>query len=203
MKTAQKLIPALAIASLILLLPACSYKTFSGQEKEIITRGNGGIMRLWRVDNEPDSLLLRKTSKELTHGQIKSEEFKLLKAGMLATVTDPADSGVGIAAPQVGISRRLIAVQRFDKEGEPFEFYINPKITWYSPVKKSGSEGCLSIPDFSTVAERSQEIEISHTDEETGNIVTEKIGGFTAIIFQHEIDHLDGILFSDRIPEVE
>ncbi len=156
-------------------------------------------MRLWTTDVEADSLFLRKASKELSGKHIASPEFAVLKAGMLSTVNDPENRGVGIAAPQVGLPYRLIAVQRFDKEGEPFEFYINPRITWYSETRKGGVEGCLSIPGINGMVERSDEIEISYTDETTGEIVNEKVKGYTAVIFQHEADHLDGILFTDRI----
>ena len=156
-------------------------------------------MRLWTTDVETDSLFLREITKELSPEHLNSPEFAMLKSGMLSTVNDPENRGVGIAAPQVGIPYRLIAVQRFDKEGEPFEFYINPRITWHSEVRKGGIEGCLSIPNVNGVVERSDEIEISYTGEVTGETFTEKVRGYTAVIFQHEIDHLDGILFTDRV----
>ena len=100
---------------------------FTPQEVKVIKEG-GGIMRVWKTDNREDSLFLRQQAIELTPGEIRTELFQVLKQRMLATVNDSADPGVGIAAPQVGISRRLIAVQRYDKPGAPFEFYINPGI---------------------------------------------------------------------------
>jgi len=160
-------------------------------------------MRLWTTADKTDSLFLRQPSLELSAGHIESPEFAVLKAGMLNTVNDPANRGVGIAAPQVGIPYRLIAVQRFDKEGEPFEFYINPRITWYSEVEKRGYEGCLSIPDISGTVKRPGEIDISYWDETTGKTVAERVTGYTAVIFQHETDHLDGILFTDRLERPE
>lgn len=99
--------------------------SFTPQEVKVIKEG-GGIMRVWKTDNREDSLFLRQQAIELTPGEIRTELFQVLKQRMLATVNDSADPGVGIAAPQVGISRRLIAVQRYDKPGAPFEFYINP-----------------------------------------------------------------------------
>lgn len=98
--------------------------SFTPQEVKVIKEG-GGIMRVWKTDNREDSLFLRQQAIELTPGEIRTELFQVLKQRMLATVNDSADPGVGIAAPQVGISRRLIAVQRYDKPGAPFEFYIN------------------------------------------------------------------------------
>ena len=75
--------------------------------------------------------------------ELRSEYFRLLKQGMLLTVRDPADEGVGIAAPQVGVSRRLIAVQRFDKPGEPFECCVNPEIVGRSAARTAGREVSL------------------------------------------------------------
>ena len=89
--------------------------SFTPQEVKVIKEG-GGIMRVWKTDNREDSLFLRQQAIELTPGEIRTELFQVLKQRMLATVNDSADPGVGIAAPQVGISRQLIAVQRYDKK---------------------------------------------------------------------------------------
>lgn len=199
MKTKVKLYIQFMLLLLSLSSVSCTQGSFSRNEKEIIDASGGGIMKLWTTDAETDSLFLREPSKELSNKHIKSSEFTALKAGMLSTVNDPENRGVGIAAPQVGIPYRLIAVQRFDKEGEPFEFYINPRVTRYSETRKPGMEGCLSVPGVNGVVERSDEIEIGYTDEKTGGPVSETVKGYTAIIFQHEIDHLDGILFTDRV----
>ncbi|WP_299181427.1 peptide deformylase, partial [uncultured Chryseobacterium sp.] len=66
-----------------------------------------------------------------------------MKLSLLST-----DGGVGIAAPQVGVNRKVIWVQRFDKKGEPLEYFINPVIVWRSEIQNLGPEGDLSIPDF-------------------------------------------------------
>lgn len=107
------------------------------------------------------------------------------------------DGGVGIAAPQVGINRKVIWVQRFDKEGEPLEYFINPVIIWKSELQNLGPEGDLSIPDFRDQFYRSQVIQLGYTDLK-GQKHSEIVEGFTAVIFQHEIDHLYGILISDK-----
>lgn len=107
------------------------------------------------------------------------------------------DGGVGIAAPQVGINRKVIWVQRFDKEGEPLEYFINPVIIWKSELQNLGPEGDLSIPDFRDQFYRSQVIQLGYTDLK-GQRHSEIVEGFTAVIFQHEIDHLYGILISDK-----
>ncbi len=105
--------------------------------------------------------------------------------------------GVGIAAPQVGISRRVAWVQRVDKPDKPFEFYINPRITEFGPEKAVGWEGCLSVPAGFGQVERSTWVTVAH-DTKEGKTVSERIEGFAAVIFQHELDHLDGVLFIDR-----
>src|SRR5690606_22964027 len=105
-----------------------------------------------------------------------------------------------IAAPQVGINKNLIWVQRFDKTGEPFEFFINPKIIWRSKLTRLGTEGCLSITDRREEVQRNYAIRLQYWDK-NGNIIEENIEGFTAVIFQHEVDHLYGILYPDRLEE--
>lgn len=107
------------------------------------------------------------------------------------------DGGVGIAAPQVGINRKVIWVQRFDKPGEPLEYFINPVITWKSEIQNLGPEGDLSIPDFRDQFYRSMVIQLEYVDLKAQKY-SEIVEGFTAVIFQHEIDHLSGILIIDK-----
>ena len=184
----------------VVLFSSCS-RGWSVGEKELIREGNSGIMRVTTIDNKTDSLLLRTASQPLTRREVGSKEFDMLAASLLATVNNPTNSGVGIAAPQVGILRRVVAVQRFDKEGEPFEIYVNPEITSYGPEVTIGGEGCLSIPSLRGEVKRATSIEISWRDEKFKQH-RESIDGFTAVIFQHEIDHLDGILYTDRAASV-
>lgn len=115
-----------------------------------------------------------------------------MKLALLAT-----DGGVGIAAPQVGVNRNVIWVQRFDKAGNPLEYFLNPKILWKSAILNLGPEGDLSIPDFRDLFYRSQVIQLEYWDL-SGKKMTEIVEGFTAVIFQHEIDHLSGILIHDK-----
>ncbi len=117
---------------------------------------------------------------------------KRMKESLLST-----DGGVGIAAPQVGINRKIIWVQRFDKEGAPFEYFINPVIVWRSDLQNLGPEGDLSIPEFRDQFYRSKVIQLEYVDLK-GQRYSEIVEGFTAVIFQHEIDHLFGILISDK-----
>ncbi|WP_159479586.1 peptide deformylase [Chryseobacterium sp. 18068] len=117
---------------------------------------------------------------------------KRMEKSLLST-----DGGVGIAAPQVGINRKIIWVQRFDKAGKPLEYFINPVITWRSELQNFGPEGDLSIPDFRDQFYRSKVIQLEYVDLK-GQKFSEMVEGFTAVIFQHEIDHLFGILISDK-----
>ncbi|MBB1140945.1 peptide deformylase [Myroides sp. WP-1] len=125
---------------------------------------------------------------------------KMLIARMYKTVTDGDRAGVGIAAPQVGLNRRMFLVKRFDKDAEPFEFFINPEIIWYSTLLQQGEEGCLSIEDRYDNVYRSLAIQITYYDLE-GKHYQEVVEGYTAVIMQHEYDHLNGVLFTDRIEE--
>lgn len=107
-------------------------------------------------------------------------------------------SGVGIAAPQVGINRNIIWAKRFDKQNKPLQYFINPKILWRSEILNLGPEGDLSMEVFRDNFYRSQIIQLEYFDLD-GKKQTEIVEGFTAIILQHEIDHLSGILISDKI----
>lgn len=191
------------ITIILFVVAGCNSNTFTGMETELIEKYTGQIMPVLQTSNSGDSLFLRQSAKEFTDADMQSDIFKNLKKQMLLTVCDTANQGVGIAAPQVGISRRLIAVQRFDKENEPFEFYANAYITYCSYAKQTGTEGCLSVPDFRANVERADTIVIKYIDAETLQPCTDTVCGFTAVIFQHEADHLDGVLFTDKInPDV-
>lgn len=185
---------------IVFFIGACKQKsiTFNDSEIDIITTFRGSIMPLVTINSETDSLFLRKLSAPLNIADVKSEYFISLANSMLLTVTNPENEGVGIAAPQVGVSKQLIAVQRIDKEGEPFEFYVNPKIVSFSGDKKTGGEGCLSVPGMKGLVDRYQEIVIEYNDIEDFTIKSDTVEGFTAVIFQHEIDHLNGILYIDK-----
>lgn len=175
---------------------------FTKKEKTTVNTKSSGVMRVLSADNAEDLAFLRMMAKSVSSAMTCEPEFAVLKNRMLETVTDPHHPGIGIAAPQVGISRKIIAVQRLDKPGEPFEFYINPKIISHSTKMKVGGEGCLSVPEISGDVARYTELKIRYRDHNY-RLKQETVTGFTAIIFQHEIDHLNGILFTDRIATQE
>lgn len=149
------------------------------------------------VDNEADSLVLRKKSREIPLKAIGGRSYVRLVDDMLTKVQSPEYDGVGIAGPQVGVSLRIVAVQRFDREGEPFEVYPNIRITAVRGEKECGPEGCLSVPGRRGTVSRWRDIDVRYTSPATLRDTTERVCGFTAVIFQHECDHLDGILYTD------
>ena len=171
---------------------------FTAEEREVIYRGEGDIMRVMSIADTADSLLLRRECQPMVEQMVGSEELQTLCRRMLATVNDPENEGVGIAAPQVGVSRRMVAVQRYDKQGAPFEFFLNPEIVAMLGEKQLGGEGCLSIPDMRGEVMRAWSIVLKYRDLDFVE-QTDTVNGFTAVIFQHEVDHLDGVLYIDRM----
>ena len=244
-------------AILIILAASCS----PSNKASDFTRGEirtieaaDSIMRVLTIDDPADCLVLRAPSHDLSDDALLSSDYEKLAELMVATVTHPSQDGVGIAGPQVGLNRRVVAVQRFDKEpvlragrlDHPFEVYPNIRIVWASDSLAAGPEGCLSVPDRRGDVLRSTEIVIEyadmvfttadepnpsdrHTSQPSENhklslnrlchpphaiqynnlnssklreaipIVRDTISGFTAVIFQHEIDHLEGVLYIDRL----
>jgi peptide deformylase len=133
-----------------------------------------------------------------------SDEIRTLAQDMLEVMYD--EPGIGLAAPQVGESLRLIVLDTDWKDDEaggerrPLVL-VNPEI-----VEREGSliwnEACLSVPDYSAEVERSARVRVRGLDLE-GREVVEDASDLRAVCFQHEIDHLDGILFIDRISRLK
>ena len=143
----------------------------------------------------PQAVLKRKAHKVTGFGSA----FQALADDMVETMRQAP--GVGLAAPQVGESIRLIVVEYGDEDNEetPPKLYIiaNPVITHTSEETELGVEGCLSIPGFQGEVERYTGVTVKGLNRH-GHPMTIKAKGWLARIFQHEIDHLDGILFTDR-----
>lgn len=179
-------------------LASCS-QDWSPEELAII--GAEAPLRVLTVDNNTDSLVLRAESRNLSDRELLSKYYPVLCEKLILTVTDPSQDGVGIAGPQIGLSRRVVAVQRFDKEGEPFEVYPNIEIIARRGDLVEGSEGCLSVPNRRGEVARSRDIDISYSVVDEGAVrdTVETVQGFTAVIFGHECDHLDGIIYTDYI----
>ena len=173
-------------------------QNFNEAEKAIIQQGDRkSKLPVYQVtDSKQQQVLLSQS----TSIDPKDPLLPLLIDRMKLSVLDPENQGVGIAAPQVGINRRLVIVQRFDKPNMPLEYFINPQILWHSSLFNYGPEGDLSIPDFRNMFYRSQAIQLEYFTTD-GQKHTEMVEGFTAVIFQHEIDHLSGILISEKLKE--
>jgi len=118
--------------------------------------------------------------------------LRKLAADMLDTMRDAP--GVGLAAPQIGISERLIVVEYEERQFA----LVNPEITWRSEDTEVGEEGCLSLPTLYGDVERARNVRVQGLDLHNKR-VTFEAEEWLARIFQHEVDHLDGVLFTDRM----
>ncbi len=123
------------------------------------------------------------------------KEVKDLVVSMAQTMVE--NQGVGLAAPQVGESKRVIVVVT-DLEGQGIFELINPRIIRKSKEMETGEEGCLSFPGIFLKIKRAKEVDVEGLDIK-GEKIRLKAKGLLARVFQHEIDHLDGILFFHRL----
>jgi len=110
-----------------------------------------------------------------------------------------ASNGIGLAATQIGSDKRVIVVDMSRGEEEPDPLHMaNPEIVWVSDDDKEREEGCLSLPEHFSMVVRPAGVRVRYLDRE--NEIREiEIDGMKAVCIQHEIDHLDGVLFVDRI----
>ena len=111
--------------------------------------------------------------------------------------------GIGLAAVQIGMPRRLLVID-LSKEGEDKRplFVANPQIAWVSEIVRDYEEGCLSIPDFYEMVTRPSEVKLRYIDRQ-GEAQQLHATGLLATCLQHEIDHLDGVLFIDHISRLK
>ena len=192
------------LTAALLSLASCgvnSRLTMTNEEAALIN-GSPDTMRILTIDNEADLAVLRKASVNFNVEDLNTPEYAALARKLVKTL-ESTDGGVGLAAPQVGINRRVVAVQRVDKEGEPVEVYANIFIEEVRGNLEAGPEGCLSVPDQRCDVMRYQDITIRYTDINSDRLdqpreIREDVKGFAAVIFQHEVDHLEGILFIDK-----
>lgn len=156
-------------------------------------------MAIREIVNMPDPVLRRKARKVTDFGP----ELQTLLDDMVETLRQAP--GVGLAAPQVGVSSRAIVIEFGDEEDEniPLKLYqvVNPEIVRMSPETEMGVEGCLSVVGFAGDVERSLAVTVKGQNKR-GQPIRIKASGWLARIFQHEIDHLDGVVFTDRAQHV-
>jgi len=156
-------------------------------------------MAILDITTVPDPILRKKAHKVTDFGK----EFQELVKNMIDTMREAP--GVGLAAPQVSVPMRLIVVEFGDEENEetPPKLYVlvNPEIVSASEEKVIGIEGCLSVPDLVGEVERNARISVKGLNRH-GKPVRINAEGWLARIFQHEIDHLDGVVYTDRATKV-
>ena len=147
--------------------------------------------------------VLREKAKPVEN--LGSPELKALVADMKETMK--AQNGAGLAAPQIGVSQRVVIFgvdtnPRYpDAEPVPFTVLVNPKIVMLSREVEEDWEGCLSVPGMRGVVPRYTKLRYSGFDEE-GNPIEREAEGFHARVVQHECDHLDGILYPQRMTDM-
>lgn len=143
-----------------------------------------------RIDGDP---ILRKTAREVDQ---VTDRIRLLLDDMAETMYHA--NGVGLAAPQVGILRRVIVVDPLDDITGLVKL-VNPEII-EADGEQIGVEGCLSVPNFNATVKRPEHVKVKYLDE-NGEEKIWDAHGFPAVILSHEIDHLNGILFKDKYEE--
>lgn len=149
--------------------------------------------------------VLRQRAAEIPPAQMQSPSMQRLIDDMIETMIDY--EGIGLAAPQVFEPLRLIVLGNPDADAEdeaaiPLTVLFNPQFTTLSPERIDAWEGCLSIPQLRGVVPRSTTVEVRGYDRE-GSAVELEAEGIFARVLQHEIDHLDGVLFLDRMDDLQ
>ena len=150
-------------------------------------------MTLLKILTIPDPRLKYKSSVV----EVFDKKLKKTVRDMYETLY-ASGNGIGLAAPQVDIRKRIVVIDlKEDGKSSPITF-INPKIIKFSDEKFINQEGCLSVPEYYADVERAKEVEVEWFDE-LGVKYKKKLSGLLSICIQHEIDHLDGILFIDHL----
>jgi peptide deformylase len=149
--------------------------------------------------------VLRQPARPLTREELKSPELQRLVADMVDTMREYG--GIGLAAPQIHESVQLALIElepdsaRYPELGsQPLSVYVNPVITVLAPQEQAFWEGCLSIPELRGLVHRPRKIRVDFWDLD-GQERSVTAEGFLATVFQHELDHLAGRLFVDRVQD--
>ena len=177
------------------------------------------VRRILTIDNTADLAVLKQVSRPV-EGPV-TDELRALMDDMLATMY--AAPGIGLAAVQIGDVRRVIVMDLGDREiaGEaPGEdasdeavaawekarrnprYFVNPEILWASDELFQYEEGCLSVPDVYDAVERPARVRIRYMDY-AGKTIEEECEGLYAVCIQHEMDHLEGVLFIDHLSRLK
>lgn len=197
-----------SIQVLLFLLIGCYFtscgiqRVMTKEELDLIEQFDENTpFRVLKITDPDELKILRTKSQDVPPGY----EASMKKLINRLKMTLEEEQGVGIAAPQVGINRNLFLFVRVDKPGEPIDVAINPRIVNHPKETVCFErDGCLSIPGISGNSIRYPWVEVEYTNEQ-GQRIKERLEGysrlnnFVAIIFQHEYDHLQGVLFTDKL----
>ncbi|WP_269515719.1 peptide deformylase [Brevundimonas subvibrioides] len=173
------------------------------------------IRRILTIDNAPDLAILKQVSKPVDR---VDDAVRALMDDMLDTMYDAP--GIGLAAVQIGALQRVVVMDLGDgpapagaepaAEGEGEgegggetrvpnpRYFVNPEVLWASDETFCYEEGCLSIPEYFDQVERPARVRVAYLDR-SGTRIEEEIEGLYAVCFQHELDHLNGVLFIDHL----
>lgn len=156
------------------------------------------ILRILTVDNAADLAVLKSKS---TNVAAVTDELRQLMDDMLETMY--AAPGIGLAAVQIGDTRRVI-VMDLSREGEEKapRYFVNPEILWSSEELAPYEEGCLSVPEIYDEVQRPARVGLRYLDYR-GDLIEEEADGLFAVCIQHEIDHLEGIIFLDHLSRLK
>jgi peptide deformylase len=152
-------------------------------------------MPIREITHFPDEVLRKQAESVETF----DDDLQMLIDDMVETMREAP--GVGLAAPQIGVSKRVIVVEFGSEDDEtlPKQLYVlvNPEIESRSEATVDGIEGCLSVPGVVGEVERAEVVTV-HGQDKTGKKIRIRAQGWLARIFQHEIDHINGVLYTDR-----
>ena len=130
-----------------------------------------------------------------------TDEIRTLARDMIETMYDAP--GVGLAAIQIGVAKRVVTIDTSkDEMARNPTVYLNPEIVWTSEEKRVYDEGCLSIPEFDGEVERPDRVRVRYMNLD-GQSVEQEADGLLATCLQHEIDHLNGVLFIDHLSKLK
>ena len=154
------------------------------------------IRRIFTVDG--DLATLKKVSEPVAG---VDDDLRALMDDMLETMY--AAPGIGLAAIQVGVPKRVLVMDLSrDEEAKAPRHFVNPEILWKSEEIVPYEEGCLSVPEIYEEVERAAKVRLRYLNYE-GESVEEEAEGLFAVCIQHEIDHLDGVLFIDHLSRLK
>lgn len=160
------------------------------------------ILKIYTIEAKNEEEFLRRVSKEVSKDEILNKEFQLFLDDLLITAqevkTTDGYSAAGLAAIQVGVDKRVFCILK-ENDGA-FEIMINPEIKIFNDEKIIGIEGCLSVPAKEGRVSRYKKIKVKYLDR-NGKIRKAVFRNQEAREIQHEYDHLEGILFTDKLSD--